>query len=111
MIITKIMIITAMITSATHPPAAMAAAISSTVAATAFAAAAIFFAVCAVCSSYRTGDGSMSCKHQRPLGTPSGCVFCAERTTVRCGFWGDATNLSEVFAFALHLCAADTIIY
>jgi hypothetical protein len=43
MIITKIMIITAMITSATHPPVAIAPAISSTVAATAFAAAAIIF--------------------------------------------------------------------
>jgi len=44
MIITKMMIITARITSTTHPPAAMASAISSTVAATAFAAAAIAFA-------------------------------------------------------------------
>ena len=43
-IITKMMIITAMIPSATHPPAAIASAISSTVAATAFAAAAIAFA-------------------------------------------------------------------
>jgi len=41
MTITKIMIITARTTSATHPPAAMASAISSTVAATAFAGAAM----------------------------------------------------------------------
>ena len=39
MIITKMMIITARITSTTHPPAAMTSAIPSTVAATAFAAA------------------------------------------------------------------------
>ena len=51
MIITRIMIITDRITSATHPPAAIAPPISSTVAATAFAAAAIAFAAAFVASA------------------------------------------------------------
>ena len=48
--------------------------------------------------------------NEMTLGVSGGRVFCAERTTVRCGFWGDATNIIEVFAFALHLCVADAII-
>ena len=53
--ITKIMIITARITSATHPPAAIAPPISSTVAATAFAAAAIALVVPKATPGYAGG--------------------------------------------------------